>query len=135
MLGTTLEACERGGWLLVHGDCPQPGPRAIVGHLHPSLHLGGGRSAPAFLAGAQLVVVPALTPYSPGLDVCGQACADALGAWGVAPRDVTVAAATESAIYPFGSLARLRAALRVEAQRVPARAGGYKRRVLRGDGR
>ena len=133
ILGPTLESCERGGWLLVHGDRPRVGPRTIVGHLHPSIHLGGGRSAPAFLAGAQLVVVPALTPYSPGLDVLAQSCTDALAPWGVTPRDIAVCAATDEAIYPFGTLARLRAALHADAPPAPVSASRYRRRILRGD--
>jgi metallophosphoesterase superfamily enzyme len=79
----------------------------MIGHLHPSLHLGGDASAPAFLGARTLVVVPALTPYSPGLDVTGEACRDALAPWGVERRDVHVVAATADRVYPFGTLSRL----------------------------
>ncbi len=79
VLGATVEMSERDGWLLVHGDKPAPaGTRTIIGHLHPSMHLGGGGSLPAFLAGERIVVVPALTPYSPGLDVLSAECLVAL---------------------------------------------------------
>jgi len=51
VLGETVEACERDGWLLVHGDRPaRLGTRTIIGHLHPSLHMGGGATTPAFVA-------------------------------------------------------------------------------------
>jgi metallophosphoesterase superfamily enzyme len=107
ILGATVDACERDGWSLVHGDRPTLGMRTIIGHLHPSIHLGGRATAPAFLAGTMLVVVPALTPYSPGLDVMGDACRDAIGAWGAARSDVHVVAATAERVYPFGTLSRL----------------------------
>jgi metallophosphoesterase superfamily enzyme len=109
ILGASVERCERDGWTLSHGDRPEPSsPRTIIGHLHPALHVGG-RSVPAFLAAARLVVVPATTPYSRGLDVRSRACADALTPWGVTPRDVQVVATTSERVFPFGSLAALRA--------------------------
>jgi hypothetical protein len=108
VLGATVEAAERDGWLLVHGDRPlPPGRRAIVGHLHPSLRLEAGASAPAFLASERLIVVPALTPYSPGLDVLSRDCADALRVWDLRPRDVQVVVSAGERLFPFGSLAAL----------------------------
>lgn len=113
ILGTTLEECERDGWRLVHGDRPAPAQgRTIIGHLHPSLHLGGGMTIPAFVAGDGIVVVPALTPYSRGLDVLSGACAQALAAWGVTRADLHVVAATTERVFPFGNLAALSATLR-----------------------
>jgi uncharacterized protein len=119
VLGATVESCERDGWTLAHGDRPErrtpamPGEKArtIIGHLHPSLHLGGDAGAPAFLAADTLVVVPALTPYSPGLDVTGDACLDALAPWGVGRRDLHVVAASADRVFPFGTLSALRGAL------------------------
>lgn len=112
VLGATVESCERDGWTLAHGDRPSArAARTIIGHLHPSLHLGGEASAPAFLGSRALVVVPALTPYSPGLDVTGDACLDALAPWGVQRRDLHVVAATAERVFPFGSLSALRGAL------------------------
>ncbi len=130
VLGATVEGCERDGWLLVHGDRPpELGRRAIIGHLHPSLHLGRGASAPAFVASASLVVVPALTPYSSGLDVLSEDFAAAIGRWSVRRGDAHVVAATPERVYPFGSLATLRDALR---RPVPARAPArFRRRHLR----
>lgn len=131
VLGTTVEACERDGWLLVHGDRPAAlGRRAIIGHLHPSLHVGGRASVPAFVAGAALVVLPALTPYSPGLDVLSPEFADALGLWSVRRGEVHVVASTLDQVYPFGSLANLRALLQRPVPRRPAPSPRYRKRRL-----
>ena len=112
VLGETVEFVERDGWMLLHGD--RPGyARSIIGHLHPSLPLGGGESAPAFLAAQNLVVVPALTPYSSGLNLLSDACLRALAAFGVRSRhDVQVAVAAGDRVYPFGQLSQLRGVLR-----------------------
>ncbi|MBV8726375.1 MAG: hypothetical protein JO233_01210, partial [Candidatus Eremiobacteraeota bacterium] len=63
VLGATHECLVRDDWLLMHGDRPTLNGRAIIGHLHPSIHLGGDESVPVFLASDRLIVVPALTPY------------------------------------------------------------------------
>jgi metallophosphoesterase superfamily enzyme len=115
ILGETVESARRDGWLLLHGDKP---PRAselsagcgiVIGHLHPSLALDGGKTAPAFLANDRLIVVPALTPYSSGLDICSDACARALRAFAFGGRrDVQVVVATGELCYPFGALSPLR---------------------------
>lgn len=132
LLGATVESCERDGWLLLHGDKPpRVGVRAIIGHLHPSLHLGGRANAPVFLAARDLVVVPALTPYSEGLDVFGEACRAAVGAYGVAANDLHVVAAANDRVYPFGSLRVLREAL---ARPAHPSARGLRTRRLSGDG-
>jgi len=132
VLGATVEACERDGWLLVHGDRPAAlGRRAVIGHLHPSLHLGGGRSVPAFVASEALVVVPALTPYSPGLDLLSEEFGAAIGLWSVAREDAHVVAATHDRLYPFGSVSKLRYALRAPSPS-PARSR-VRRRYLRPD--
>ncbi len=130
VLGATVEAAERDGWLLVHGDRPlPPAARAIVGHLHPSLRLASGSSAPAFVASERVVVLPALTPYSTGLDVLSADCAAALAAWGVRRGEAHVVVATSERLYPFGSLGSLRA--RLVAGRGPGRR--LPRRRLRAD--
>ena len=113
VLGDTVEACERDGWLLVHGDRPPTlGRAAIIGHLHPSLHMGGGANVPAFVACESLVVVPALTPYSPGLDLFSDEFTKAIGLWSVRRNDVHVVAACGDRVFPFGTLATLHGALR-----------------------
>ncbi len=133
VLGETVEACERDGWLLVHGDGPAVlGKRTIIGHLHPSLHLGGGSTCPAFAASDALVVVPALTPYSPGLDLLSDDFARAIGQWSVRRSDVHVVAASSDRVFPFGSLVALRDTLRTRAgpPRKPTR---FRKRHIRPD--
>ena len=132
VLGETVEETHRDGWLLLHGDRPPPaGSRAIIGHLHPSLHMGGGANAPVFLSGERVIVVPALTPYSPGLDVCSADCYNALRPYGAARGELCVTAVTAERVYPFGSLAKLKKTI--------ARPGGsgprdrYRRKFLRAD--
>jgi len=134
VLGATVEACERDGWLLVHGDRPAVlGTRAIIGHLHPSLHMGGGATTPAFVASERLICVPALTPYSSGLDVLCDDFARAIGAWYVTRREAHVVAIGGDRVFPFGSLATLRTMLGRAAtspSRPPPR---FRRRHLRSD--
>ena len=113
ILGETVEYAERDGWMLLHGDRAPACARSIIGHLHPSLALGGGESAPAFLASRTAIVVPALTPYSSGLNLLSGACMDALRAFGIASgRDVRVIASAGGRLYPFGALSELRKALK-----------------------
>jgi len=132
VLGPTVEAAHRDGWTLAHGDRPalEQGARTIIGHLHPAIRLGGDASVQAFIAARTLVVVPALTPYSPGLDVAGDACADALGAWNVRTSDAHVVGATAERVYPFGSLSTLRAGAYLRDAPEPL----GTRRYLRPDG-
>ncbi|HET9096584.1 MAG TPA: hypothetical protein VFN37_07980, partial [Candidatus Baltobacteraceae bacterium] len=81
----------------------------IIGHLHPSLALDGRTSAPAFLASNSLLVVPALTPYSSGLNVLSDACLHALRPYGIrSRRELRVVAAAGDLLYPFGALSELR---------------------------
>lgn len=118
ILGETVEFALRDGWLLLHGDKPpdlaqlSASRGVVIGHLHPSVPLGGGNTAPAFLANDRLIVVPALTPYSNGLNVCSGACRDALDPFllGIR-RELHVVATTGERCYPFGALSRLRSVL------------------------
>jgi metallophosphoesterase superfamily enzyme len=129
VLGETVERLERDGWLLVHGDgTPDFGARTIIGHVHPSVRLARGAYAPAFVASERLVVVPALTPYSPGLDCCSDEFRAVLGAWNVRPDAAHVAAVGGELLHPFGALSRFRALVRG----VPVQARGvYHRRRKR----
>ena len=132
VLGETVEACERDGWLLVHGDRPAAlGRPAIIGHLHPSLHMGGGANVPAFVASEALVVVPALTPYSSGLDLFSDDFAKAIGRWSVRRRDVHVVAVTSDRVFPFGSLVALHEALRGRSPGAAATAATQRARPKR----
>ncbi|MDP9016768.1 MAG: hypothetical protein M3N19_00415 [Candidatus Eremiobacteraeota bacterium] len=131
VLGETFEFAVRDGWTLLHGDKPPvPGTRSIIGHLHPSLHMGRGASVPAFLAGSDLIIVPALTPYSPGLDVCSDACIAALAPWDVGRRDLHVVASTAERVFPFGTLSALRQTIKRPYSGKPNR---FRRKYLRPD--
>jgi metallophosphoesterase superfamily enzyme len=113
ILGATVESAERDGWLLIHGDGrARLTQRAVIGHLHPSLHLARNKTAPCFVASERLVVLPTLNPYSPGLDVLSSDFATALAAWNVRPTEAHVVTALKDRVYPFGSLASLRETLR-----------------------
>ena len=112
ILGDVEDAVERDGWVLVHGDEPVLVPRAIIGHLHPSISLGGRTSVPAFLATTRTIVVPAFTPYSPGLSVLSKDCAQALRAFGDEHDPVVVGSAVDR-VFPFGSRSALRKALEI----------------------
>jgi uncharacterized protein len=113
ILGATAESIERDGWLLLHGDdaAAARNRRCIVGHLHPSLPLAGGETVPVFLSAPELIVVPALTPYSTGLNVLSDDCTTALHAFVSSTNRIAVTAATADRVFPFGSLGSLRAAL------------------------
>ena len=129
LLGATAERLERDGWLLVHGDgAPQLGTRTIIGHLHPSIRLGGTTYAPAFVGSDALVVLPALTPVSSGLDCCSDDFRAVLGAWNVRPEQAHVAAIGGEFVHPFGALSTLRSLLREAAPRANP---GRKRRRKR----
>ena len=131
VLGETVESAERGGWLLSHGDrAPRAGTRSIIGHLHPSLHVGAGARVPAFLSSPMVIVVPALTPYSPGLDVFSDDCLAALAPWNVQRNDLHVVASTADRVFPFGLLSTLRQTLRKPARPRPHR---FRRKFLRPD--
>lgn len=124
ILGPTVESAHRDGWLLEHGDELSPGlARRIVGHLHPSLRLARGESVPVFLASESLIVLPAITPYSPGLNVTSADCVRALRALRVPAEDVDVVAASARRLYPFGRLCALRTVL----DAAPPTTGGARR--------
>ena len=131
VLGVTVESAQRDGWHLAHGDRPpRAGTQSIIGHLHPSLHMGGGSSVPAFLAAANVIVVPALTPYSPGLDVLSDDCIAALAPWDVRRKDIHVVASSAERVFPFGSLSALKAEMRKPSM---PRASRFRRKSLRPD--
>ena len=132
ILGETVEEVVRDGWLLLHGDRPPKIPQpCIIGHLHPSLAMGSGASVPAFLAGEHVVVLPALTPYSGGLDAASDACLQALRPFNVSGRSgLHVVAVTGDLCYPFGTLSELQKALQRPATPRPNR---FRRKFLRPD--
>ena len=131
VLGDSVEALERDGWHLMHGDrAPRAGTRSIIGHLHPSLHMGGHAAVPAFLASDRVIVLPALTPYSSGLSVCSDDLLTALEPWDVQSRDLCVVAAEFDRVYPFGSLSALKSLLHSPR---PKPRDGFRRKFLRPD--
>jgi metallophosphoesterase superfamily enzyme len=128
-LGSIVEEAERDGWLLVHGDVERIDPRPVmIGHLHPSLHLAGTSTVPAFLGSERLVVVPALTPYSSGLDVLSGDCARVLDRWTNARRELHVVGVTSEAVYPLGALAALRS-LAGRGRRPSGKPARFRRRL------
>jgi len=130
ILGETEDVVQCDGWTLVHGDVVPNAQRTLIGHIHPSLPLGGGKSAPAFLAASRLIVVPALTPYSPGLSAISAECFRAISSFGVKSfRDVHLTACTPERLYAFGSVARFRNVL----SEGNGRGSAYRRPVLRPD--
>ncbi len=130
VLGETYERLESNGWVLMHGDRPTNENRAVIGHLHPSIHLGGGQSVPVFLASPQLIVVPAMTPYSIGLDVRSDDCAASLAMWRLRPSDFQVIASVPSGLFALGSLAALRSA---QHRSDGASGRGFHRKFLQPD--
>jgi metallophosphoesterase superfamily enzyme len=139
ILGETVESARRDGWLLLHGDrgvpaCDLAQARGVVlGHLHPSLPLGGGANAPAFVYGDRVVVVPALTPYSGGLSVFGDDCLCALAPFDIGARkQLHVVAATGEMLYPFGNLATLQKAISAPRP-APRSKPGFRRKFLKPD--
>ena len=113
LLGDCVEEIERAGMLLHHGDRPRlSGVRHVIGHLHPSIALGGEQSVPAFLAAPEVIVLPAATPYSRGLNVLARDCRNAIGAYGARGDSTNAIAATATHCYPFGSIASLARATR-----------------------
>ncbi|HEY5348595.1 MAG TPA: metallophosphoesterase [Candidatus Lustribacter sp.] len=131
ILGETEDGVERDGWILVHGDVPVPAPRTIVGHLHPTLPLAAGNSVAAFVASPRLVVVPALTPYSGGLNILSSDCTRALKAWIPSTSECIVVASTPERVFPFGSLGGLRDAMRMDRGGSPPRFRRYRLRADR----
>jgi len=108
ILGDTQDALERDGWTLVHGDVPVQAGRTMIGHIHPSLSLDSRKTVPAFLATPSLIVLPALTPYSPGLSATSAECLRALRAFGVTSfRNVRLTACMPDRLYEFGSVGAL----------------------------
>jgi len=63
-----------GDLVAVHGDREVPAtPHAVIGHLHPALsvvdHAGASHRMPVFVAGPQLTLLPAFSPFAAGCDI------------------------------------------------------------------
>lgn len=131
IVGETHDFVERAGWTLLHGDKAHPSGRAMIGHLHPSLPLAAGHTAPAFLVSPTVIVVPALTPYSPGLSATSRECLNALRTFGVRSfGELQLTACMPERLYAFGSIGAMLDVLRTPAADDRNR---FKRRILRPD--
>lgn len=132
IVGETHDAIERDGWTLLHGDRPPSSAKVMIGHLHPSLPLAAGQTVPAFLASPRVIVVPALTPYSPGLSATSRECLNALRPFGVRSfAELHLTACTPERLYAFGSIGAMLSALNSATN--AADRNRVKRRILRPD--
>jgi putative SbcD/Mre11-related phosphoesterase len=93
---------EVGGWTIAHGDRPVRALRRIVGHHHPALRAAGA-SAPCFLVGPTLIVLPAFSPNASGVDVTSDALSDEL-----CDTPLQCVAAVGGELLDFGPRATLR---------------------------
>lgn len=102
----TAETVGVGGWTVQHGDRPAVGARVVMGHHHPVFRAAGS-VAPCFLAGPDLLVLPAFSGNAAGLDVASAAYPRG---WAEVP--LRCLAATSDGLLDFGPLATLAARLR-----------------------
>jgi uncharacterized protein len=72
-----LPVCRAGvlldDWRVVHGDGDLPPGRSVCGHFHPWLRRGR-ISAPCYLVGERLLVLPAFSLDAAGVNVLRQEC-------------------------------------------------------------
>lgn len=101
-----VAALDVAGWTIRHGDGEIPGERAVIGHHHPALRVGGV-AAPCFLAGPSLLVLPAFSANAAGLDL---ASSRPSSAW--VEAGLRCLAATADELLDFGPVATLAARLR-----------------------
>jgi metallophosphoesterase superfamily enzyme len=62
------ETREVAGWTIAHGHRPIAAARSISGHIHPVLR-AWGVTAPCFLVGPRMIVLPAFSPNAAGGNV------------------------------------------------------------------
>ncbi len=107
----TLATVDVAGWTVQHGDRPAVGARVVIGHHHPVLR-AAGPAAPCFLAGPDLLVLPAFSANAAGLDVASTATPPRWSATGV-----RCLVTTADGLLDFGPLATLTARLRPAVSR------------------
>ena len=93
------------GWTIAHGHHPLPAaPRAVTGHLHPSLKVQSV-TTPCFLVGPDTIILPAFSSNAAGWNI--------LGPWppGLESRAPRCIAALGDTILDFGPIAPLRSQL------------------------
>lgn len=101
-----VASLDLAGWTVRHGDRPVIDERAVIGHHHPALRVGGLASR-CFLAGPRLLVLPAFSANAAGLDL---ATTPAPAAW--ADAGLRCLAATSDGLLDFGPVATLASRLR-----------------------
>jgi putative SbcD/Mre11-related phosphoesterase len=102
-----LETITVDGWTIGHGHRPVRGPRVVVGHHHPRLRVGSV-SAPCFLVGATLLVLPAFSENAVGLNIAAATLPEPLRG-----QPWRCLACAGDDVLDFGPLADLTARLRV----------------------
>ncbi|NJF25640.1 metallophosphoesterase [Thermococcus sp. Bubb.Bath] len=109
-----VDELELSGWKVVHGHKLVRGKRFIIGHEHPAIRLrdevGAAIKVPAFLAGEELIVLPAFSPWAYGNDVTREIVSPFLRKFDISKLRVLVPLGDE--VLDFGELGKLMDALR-----------------------
>jgi len=109
-----VDELELSGWKLVHGHRLEKGERFIIGHEHPAIRLrdevGAAVKVPAFLAGEELIVLPAFSPWAYGNDVTREIVSPFLRKFDTSKLRVLVPLGDE--VLGFGELGKLMEALK-----------------------
>ncbi|ASJ03439.1 metallophosphoesterase [Thermococcus profundus] len=109
-----VDELELSGWKVVHGHRLEEGERFIIGHEHPAIRLrdevGAAVKVPAFLAGEELIVLPAFSPWAYGNDVTREIVSPFLQKFETSKLRVMVP--LEGEVLDFGELGKLMEALR-----------------------
>lgn len=109
-----VDELELSGWKLVHGHRLEKGERFIIGHEHPAIRLrdevGAAVKVPAFLAGEDLIVLPAFSPWAYGNDVTREIVSPFLRKFDTSKLRVLVPLGDE--VLGFGELGKLMEALK-----------------------
>ena len=98
---------EVAGWTIAHGHRPIDAPRTISGHHHPALR-AHGLTAPCFVVGPSMIVLPAFSPNAAGVSI---ATLDLAYAPDGSP--LRCLASAGDALLDFGPVAELVRSLRV----------------------
>ncbi len=94
------------GWTIAHGDDLPKADRLMIGHYHPALREAGA-SAPAFVVGPSLLILPAWSGNAAGLDVRSLMLPPPLRS-----PDLRCLACLDDAVLDFGPIATLDVRLR-----------------------
>ncbi|WP_461865537.1 metallophosphoesterase [Thermococcus sp.] len=104
-----VDEIELGGWKIVHGHKLVEGEKFIIGHEHPAIRLrdevGALIKVPVFLAGRNLIVLPAFSPWAYGNDILREIVSPFLRYFDVSESKVLVP--LDSEILDFGSFGKL----------------------------